>query len=185
MPDARSPLAMRIIEANPNAYHSLVVESDTPAVAHQLLDGVRPEQLLADPNNSTADAKAMLAGLWLWHDGLDESHRISQTLETPNGKFWHAIMHRREGDFSNSKFWYASAGHHPVLATLAAKAGPMIGAAPADNRLLRLILNGWHPAAFVDLVEAAWHHPADSLHSMAVQLQKLEWQILFEHCARG
>ena len=46
-------------------------------------------------------ARACLAGLWLYHDFLDESHRISQEIETPTGSYWHGLMHRREGDFGN------------------------------------------------------------------------------------
>src|SRR6476661_1793936 len=48
-------------------------------------------------------ASCCLAGMWLLHDYLDESHNISQRIDTPEGSYWHAIMHRREGDFSNAK----------------------------------------------------------------------------------
>jgi hypothetical protein len=60
-------------------------------------------------------AQACLAGLWLRFDYLDESHKLSQGIETPTGSFWHAIMHRREGDFSNSKYWWRRVGKHPAL----------------------------------------------------------------------
>src|SRR6185295_3279275 len=46
------------------------------------------------------------AGLWLLQDFLDESHAISQDIDTREGSFWHAIMHRREPDASNSKYWW-------------------------------------------------------------------------------
>ncbi len=49
-------------------------------------------------------AAACLAGLWLYHDFLDESHRISQELHTTTGSYWHALMHRREPDFDNPKY---------------------------------------------------------------------------------
>src|SRR4051794_41678662 len=49
-------------------------------------------------------AGACRAGLWLLFDFLDESHRVSQELHTPEGSFWHAIMHRREPDPDNSKY---------------------------------------------------------------------------------
>src|SRR5262245_30984412 len=57
----------------------------------------------------TADedmASACQAGLWLAFDFLFESHAISQELHTPEGSFWHAIMHSREPDASNSKYWW-------------------------------------------------------------------------------
>src|SRR5947209_3766436 len=62
-----------------------------------------------------AMARACLGGLWLRFDFLDESHKISQEIETPTGSFWHAIMHRREGDFANSKYWWRRVGKHPAL----------------------------------------------------------------------
>ena len=38
------------------------------------------------PENPDRDlAQACLAGLWLYHDFLDESHQISQDLETAEG----------------------------------------------------------------------------------------------------
>jgi hypothetical protein len=46
-------------------------------------------------------ARACLAGLWLYHDFLDESHTISQDIDTPTGSYWHGIMHRREPDAGN------------------------------------------------------------------------------------
>jgi hypothetical protein len=60
-------------------------------------------------------ARACLAGLWLRFDFLEESHRISQEIDSPTGSFWHAIMHRREGDFGNSKYWWRRVGKHPAL----------------------------------------------------------------------
>jgi hypothetical protein len=111
----------------------------------------------------------MLAGLWLWHDCLDESHAISQRIASPTGSFWHAIMHRREGDFSNSKYWYARCRTHPALKAIAARAGEAV----------------MDPFAFVDLVESVHHKPADPSHAAAVKLQKLEWEVLFAACARA
>jgi hypothetical protein len=180
MPDARSPLTTEIINANPRAYEALVVEGGTSALATKLLEHIQPEQLITAP----ANAKGMLAGLWLWHDGLEESHRISQAMDDSTGSFWHAIMHRREGDFSNSKYWYARAAGHPALTILAGQAGAMVNAMPADKHLLRLVVGGWNPNALVDLIESVHENPNDPLRSSAVQLQHLEWRILFEHCAR-
>jgi hypothetical protein len=188
MTESTSPLAEKIIEANPDAYQSLVFEGPAPAGAHQLLDGVNAEQLLAGPLKSRAYADALLAGLWLWNDGLDECHRIVQN--SPDGdagrtySFWHAIMHRREGDFSNSKYWYARAAEHPVLATLAGSAGAIVNRAPADKGLLRVVSSGWNPNALVDLAESIYRDESDSRLAIAVELQKLEWRVLWQHCAR-
>src|SRR6185295_8112209 len=60
-------------------------------------------------------AACSIAGVWLLHDCLDESHAISQGIDTTSSSFWHAIMHRREGDFSNAKYWFRHAGQHPAF----------------------------------------------------------------------
>jgi hypothetical protein len=225
MLDVRSPLAVKVMDANPHAYRKLVVEGGTPALAHEMLSAIQPEQLLSRPAASPVAAFAMLAGLWLWHDGLDECHKIAQkspeelhrsalnlhskaseiyknggSVESvENSKainhselqqmtstlaFWHAIMHRREGDFSNSKYWYARAAGHPALATIAGSVGPLVNRAPADKSLLRMIASGWNPNAFVDFVESVSADEADARYPIAVQLQQLEWRVLWEHCAR-
>jgi hypothetical protein len=46
-------------------------------------------------------AAACRAALWLHHNFLDESHTISQGIETAEGSYWHALMHRREPDHAN------------------------------------------------------------------------------------
>src|SRR5262245_42612875 len=76
---------------------------------------------LNDLGREVADRDAAMAcysGLWLYHDGLDESHAISQDLDTAEGSFWHAIMHRREPDAWNSKYWWRRVGDHAVLGRL-------------------------------------------------------------------
>ncbi len=46
------------------------------------------------------------AGLWLLAGELDQSHSISQSHDSAVGSLWHGIMHRREGDLSNAKYWF-------------------------------------------------------------------------------
>src|SRR5262245_36009372 len=71
-------------------------------------------------------ARCCLSAVWLYHDYLDESHRISQEIDTPTGSCWHAIMHRREPDAGNSKYWWGRAGKHPFL-DLLSEESPALG----------------------------------------------------------
>jgi hypothetical protein len=184
--DPLSPLARKLLKLDPAAYSKLIVAGGGGSPpARDILQGVRAEELVATPAPRMIDARAMLAGLWLYFDWLDESHTISQGIEAPTGSFWHAIMHRREGDFSNSKYWYARCATHPALAPLAARAGPFVNESPADKSLLRIVASGWNPNGFVDLVQAVHDSPHDPRHKLAIALQRIEWQTLFDHCTRA
>src|SRR5207245_11135 len=59
-------------------------------------------------------AACVRSGLYLRFNFLDESHTISQGIHTVEGSYWHAIMHRREPDYSNAKHWFRKVGQHPV-----------------------------------------------------------------------
>src|SRR5689334_664586 len=74
------------------------------------------EETLRNP--ALAGRSDLAAGLWLYVDDLDRSHTISQGIHSPTGSLWHGIMHRREGDFSNSLYWMRRAESHPLFTTL-------------------------------------------------------------------
>src|SRR4051794_29799649 len=77
----------------------------------------------AFPPGANADTAASCrAGLWLAFDFLDEAHAISQDLHTSEGSYWHALVHRREPDAANSKYWWRRVGHHAVFARLGEEA---------------------------------------------------------------
>ena len=165
-----------------NVYSQLTPTGGGTAAARRALEGVTTETLVSVPVRSAPDAGAALAGLWLYHDFLDESHRISQDLPSPTGSFWHAIMHRREADFSNAKYWYARCRHHPTFERIAAEGRAALGTVAGDSVLLRLVGDEWDPAAFVYVVEGIHQKPDDPLYASAVRLQRVEWQVLFGHC---
>ncbi len=99
------------------------------------LDQLSPEQLLAPhPVRDRQMAEACLAGLWLLHDFLDESHTISQSIDTLEGSYWHGIMHRREPDYENAKYWFRRVPVHPLYAPLACAAHELAVAAAPDAR---------------------------------------------------
>ena len=114
---------------------------------------------------------ACAAGLWLRFDFLDESHAISQDLHTVEGHFWHAIMHRREPDASNSKYWWRKVGSHPVISQLVEES-PALG------------YDFTKPLMFVDFCERVRGTDTAS-EAIAKQVQLLEWQLLFDYCYRN
>lgn len=102
------------------------------------------------------------AGLWLLAGDLERSHEISQADSSATGSFWHGIMHRREGDFSNAAYWFRRAGSHPVFDELASTLG-----------------NEYRDAfAFNDRVEKAIQHGDES---RCREIQWIEWQLLMQY----
>jgi hypothetical protein len=148
---------------------SLGPGSPEPEVAVEL----RRFDPLTDLGTTVQDrdaARACHSALWLYFDYLDESHAISQELSTPEGSFWHAIMHRREPDASNSKYWWRQVGNHKVLDLL-------------REHTSELGYNFTSPEAFVDFCERV-RGSGSADERTAQQVQLLEWQLLFDCCYR-
>ena len=76
-----------------------------------------PRQELFHPekirNEQCADA--VVSGLLIWNDCEEESHVLAQGLNTAEGSYFHAIIHRREPDIWNSNYWFKRSGNHPVF----------------------------------------------------------------------
>lgn len=52
-----------------------------------------------------------LHALWWAEKGnWEKAHTISQAIETPEGSWIHANLHREEGDLGNARYWYTRAG---------------------------------------------------------------------------
>lgn len=133
---------------------------------------------LADSNH----AQACVSALWLWHDYLDESHTISQSLETAEGSYWHGIMHRREPDYFNAKYWFRRVGQHPIFPSLAKQAQQLARQHTLDSPAAFLLSKStWDPFQFIDLCEAIAHGKS-RCESVAQEIAKLEWQWLFDYC---
>jgi hypothetical protein len=124
------------------------------------------------------------AGLWLAFDFLDESHTISQGIDTPTGSYWHGLMHRREPDFANSAYWSRRVGQHPVFAELCEQAAWLAAGEPQQRRLASLVTQGkWDPFAFIDLCRESYDEKAPA-HLLCRQVQLAEWRLLFDWCYR-
>lgn len=187
-----------MIPFNPEDYGPAAAELLVPERIAELGPGspnvsVRPRlenldaETLCPPQRRIADrsmAACCCAALWLYHDFLDASHKISQNVDTPSGSYWHGIMHRREGDFSNSKYWLRRVGHHPTFAALSDAARQRAAAGKPDPSAAFLgEQREWDPFRWIDLCE----QQSDSNSSTAElcrHIQHEEWIILFDYCFR-
>ena len=128
----------------------------------------KPREELHQPIKLLKLPAVCMTGLWLRCDFLTESHEISQELHSHEGSFWHAVMHRREPDAFNSKYWWRLVGPHPVLDQLVEQA-PALGYKYTS------------PHNFVDFCERVRDRSNDD-ENLAVRVQQLEWELLFEWC---
>jgi hypothetical protein len=77
-----------------------------------------------------------MAGLYLYFGCWAEAHETAQDIATPEGSYWHAIVHRQEPDAWNSGYWFRQVGAHaiyPALRDAAAEIGSTRGA-PVEAR---------------------------------------------------
>lgn len=134
----------------------------------------------------------------LWHDHLEASHTLSQGVENADGSFVHAIMHRREPDAGNSKYWWRRVGNHLAFPELARRVGELLAgsrqceeadcddierirlvtSAATGKKLAAQLLPGsrWDAAAFVDLCASA--SGAARQVELLREIQRIETEVL-------
>jgi hypothetical protein len=62
-------------------------------------------------NEPPAGLEKTLQALWFDRKGdWDKAHNAAQSINNSNGSWIHAYLHRKEGDLSNSSYWYSRAG---------------------------------------------------------------------------
>ncbi len=114
--------------------------------------------------------EAALSGLYVYFSCFEEAHTVAQDIATAEGSYWHAIVHRQEPDAGNAAYWFRQVGAHPIFPLLARAAGQ--GGVH------------WDPFAFIDMCEQARQRPGSELEARARTIQRIEWQLLFDYCAR-
>lgn len=152
-----------------------------------LLEALAPATLFA--GRAVVDvqmADCCLAGLWLLFDFLDDSHALSQEIDTPTGSYWHGILHRREPDFGNAKYWFRRVGTHEVFGPLREDAREIFLAEvsplpPAQTQFLAE-QTAWDPYRFIDLCAAAQRAP--QIEPLCRLVARAEWRRLFDFCYR-
>jgi hypothetical protein len=125
--------------------------------------------------------EAALSGLWLYFSCFDECHGICQDLPSSEGSYWHAILHRQEPDAWNSGYWFRRVGDHPIFPALMESARDVAAARP--DAALQLGAR-WDPIQFIDYCESARQQPGSPACEAAREIQRAEWQLLFDYCAR-
>ena len=137
----------------------LLATPEPPELGPGPRNGVLPEKTLNDELKKIDASELLRAAVLVWHDHLDSAHKIVQNIETPDGSYIHAVIHRREPDYSNSKYWFRRVGDHPCFADLSVA-----------------LRQKWDPLAFVDACQR--HDPKTE--SRLREIQATELRLLIE-----
>jgi hypothetical protein len=140
------------------------------------------KQIHQDLFSASRHPKAALAGLWVYFSYFEAAHEVAQDDSTAEGSYWHAILHRQEPDDFNSGYWFRRLGKsHPVFVPLAEAAAGIAERNPGCG--FRVRGTTWDAQAFIEYCATARSKPGSIEERTALQIQRAEWQILFDYCA--
>ncbi len=129
------------------------------------------EKILAD-----AEMFAQVrGGLFYALDALPEAHAFFQESSGDTGAYWHGMLHRREGDFDNARYWFRRAGVLPFFSEMHRNATAHSAAMARQSN--------WDPYLFTGQCEQA-RFGADDIAGEMVALQRIEFDAIFDYCWR-
>ncbi|SRR5712691_3495292 len=172
-PDVARILAL---DANGQRLLPLTCAPCSSEEARRLLNTFKPADLFP----GLEEPEAPMAGAYLYFSCFEEAHRLLESCETEEGELWHAILHRLEPDSGSAAYWFRKAGPHPTFSALAHAAVKILRRIPdAQFRTGR-----WDPFSFISFCDRARLQPGSAQERAAMEIQRAEWQILFDYSAR-
>ena len=141
------------------------------------------DKLLAKTELPSVSYDLIRALVLLWHDRLDAAHEIAQGIENADGSFLHGIMHRREPDYSNAKYWFRRTGEHASFPELARRVSERLATTDARGMAAELVVDGkWDSLAFIDSCAAAGRRgKADAEVNLLREIQGIESEVLLAY----
>lgn len=169
-----------------DAFLKLIETETLPHLGSEVRFGIRDSGLLLDDVNRFCQAHSLSnlqsdlarSAAFFWHDDLERSHKISQGVKTKEGSFLHGMMHRREPNASNAKYWFGLVGEHPAFVGLTISVMRL-----GESEVVKSLLHSgkWDPSLFVDAcIRAEKEQYESEIHTLQ-EIQKLEFEALVSH----
>lgn len=127
-------------------------------------------------------ARCFLSGIFLINGYLTEAHDFAQQGASATAAYWHALMHRREGDYDNANYWFRQAAAHDIHPSLteAARELALASQGGSSTRYLRTAEH-WDAPRFIQLIETVIDSGSAS-EELARRIQLTEYQLLLDFC---
>jgi hypothetical protein len=132
------------------------------------------EKVAGKPIGAPQAFPVVRGGLLYALDDLDGCHEFFQNTASDLVGYWHGMMHRREADFDNARYWFRRAGAMPFFDTLhhrAAAVSPDMAKQPS-----------WDPYLFTGQCEQHRFGAEDG--GELVRLQRAEFDVVFDYTWR-
>ncbi len=161
---------------------------EPPNLGPEVRQGVQSEealnqsfdQLFRGSKISSRIQQLIRALILLWHDHLESAHVLAQEIDNADGAFVHGIMHRREPDYGNAKYWFHRVGKHSAFPSIAARAQSLAKSGSEDLLPGKIVPSGeWDPFAFIDACEES-RGASDSIVQYLREVQRIETESLLE-----
>ena len=132
------------------------------------------DEEIAPQVNNKKYGQLCYAGLLMAQDYIWEAHEIVQDYSDTESSWWHAFMHRMEGDYGNAAYWYRRVGEPVGYEDLQARVNEL--ELPTE---LSVIQEGsWDSFELNGFIQKY----RKSLEAELKEIHRTEWSVLYEAC---